>query len=43
VVMISDAGTRSPMTAFLYVYVNDTDATYRKLRLVIWLINHHSY
>jgi PhnB protein len=28
--MISDAGTRSPMTAFLYVYVNDTDATYRR-------------
>jgi PhnB protein len=30
VVMISDAGIRSPMTAFLYVYVNDTDATYRR-------------
>jgi uncharacterized glyoxalase superfamily protein PhnB len=30
VVMISDAGIRSPMTAFLYVYVNDTDATYRQ-------------
>jgi PhnB protein len=29
VIMISDAGTRSPMTAFLYVYVSDTDATYR--------------
>jgi len=29
-VMISDAGIRSPMTAFLYVYVNDTDATYRR-------------
>ena len=28
--MISDAGTRSPMTAFLYVYVSDTDATYRR-------------
>jgi uncharacterized glyoxalase superfamily protein PhnB len=28
--MISDAGVRSPMTAFLYVYVNDTDATYRR-------------
>ena len=30
VIMISDAGTRSPMTAFLYVYVNDTDGTYRR-------------
>jgi PhnB protein len=30
VVMISDAGIRSPMTAFLYAYVNDTDATYRR-------------
>jgi PhnB protein len=30
VVMISDAGTRRPMTAFLYVYVGDTDATYRR-------------
>src|SRR5437879_4087277 len=30
VVMISDAGTRSPMAAFLYVYVSDTDATYRR-------------
>jgi uncharacterized glyoxalase superfamily protein PhnB len=30
VVMISDAGIRSPMSAFLYVYVNDTDATYRR-------------
>jgi PhnB protein len=30
VVMISDAGTRRPMTAFLYVYVSDTDATYRR-------------
>jgi PhnB protein len=29
-VMISDAGIRSPMNAFLYVYVNDTDATYRR-------------
>lgn len=29
VVMISDAGIRSAMTAFLYVYVNDTDATYQ--------------
>jgi len=30
IIMISDAGIRSPMTAFLYVYVNDTDATYRR-------------
>jgi PhnB protein len=30
VVMISDAGIRNPMTAFLYVYVNDTDATYQR-------------
>lgn len=29
-VMISDTGSRSPMPAFLYVYVNDTDATYRR-------------
>ena len=29
-IMISDAGIRSPMTAFLYVYVNDTDATYQR-------------
>jgi len=29
-VTISDAGIRSPMTAFLYVYVNDTDATYQR-------------
>ena len=29
VVLISGAGIRKPMTAFLYVYVNDTDATYR--------------
>src|SRR5262245_3997144 len=28
IIMISDAGIRSPMTAFLYVYVDDTDATY---------------
>ena len=28
--MISDAGIRSPMTAFLYVYVNDTDAAYQR-------------
>ena len=30
VIMISDAGTRRPMTAFLYVYVDDTDGTYRR-------------
>ncbi len=29
VVMISDAGVRKAMTAFLYVYVNDADATYQ--------------
>jgi uncharacterized glyoxalase superfamily protein PhnB len=29
-IMISDAGIRNPMTAFLYVYVSDTDATYRR-------------
>ncbi len=29
-IMISDAGIRSPLTAFLYVYVNDTEATYRR-------------
>ena len=27
-VMISDAGIRDPMPAFLYVYVEDADATY---------------
>ena len=27
--MISDAGIRNSMTAFLYVYVNDTDATFK--------------
>jgi uncharacterized glyoxalase superfamily protein PhnB len=30
VVMISDSGIRSPMPAFLYVYVSDTDTTYRR-------------
>lgn len=30
IVMISDAGIRPPTPAFLYVYVNDTDATYRR-------------
>lgn len=29
-VMISDAGPRRSMTAFLYVYVEDADATYRR-------------
>ena len=29
-VMISDAGIREPHPAFLYVYVDDTDATYRR-------------
>ncbi|GAA0722962.1 VOC family protein [Dokdonella soli] len=29
-VMVSDAGIRSPQTAFLYIYVDDTDATYRR-------------
>ena len=27
-IIVSDAGIRSPMAAFLYVYVEDTDATY---------------
>lgn len=30
IIMISDAGVRRPMTAFLYVYVKDTDATYQR-------------
>jgi len=30
VVMVSDAGPRGPMPAFLYVYVDDTDAAYRR-------------
>jgi PhnB protein len=29
-VMINDAGIRSPTSAFLYVYVGDTDATYQR-------------
>src|SRR5262249_24000906 len=29
VIMISDAGERQPMPAFLYVYVDDADATHR--------------
>jgi PhnB protein len=30
IVMISDPGIRSPMPAFLYVYVDDTDEAYRR-------------
>jgi PhnB protein len=30
VIMISDAGPREVMPAFLYVYVDDVDATYRR-------------
>jgi len=30
IVMISEAGARRPMTAFLYVYVSDTNRTYRR-------------
>ena len=30
VIMISDTSFRKPMGAFLYVYVEDTDATYRR-------------
>jgi PhnB protein len=29
-VMINEAGIRSPMSAFLYVYVSDTDAAYQR-------------
>jgi uncharacterized glyoxalase superfamily protein PhnB len=29
-IMISDVGVRGPTPAFLYVYVSDTDATYRR-------------
>jgi len=29
-IMISDVGLRGPMPAFLYVYVADADATYRR-------------
>jgi len=29
-IMITDAGARRPMTAFLYVYVDDADAAYRR-------------
>jgi len=28
--MVSETGVRSPMPAFLYVYVSDTDATYQR-------------
>jgi len=30
IVMVSDAGIRNPMPAFLYVYVDDADSTYRR-------------
>jgi uncharacterized glyoxalase superfamily protein PhnB len=30
IVMVSDAAARAPMTAFLYVYVPDADATYAR-------------
>jgi len=30
VIMISDSGLRESMPAFLYVYVDDVDATYRR-------------
>jgi len=30
VLMITDAGVRSPMSAFLYVYVENTDAAYQR-------------
>ncbi len=29
-VMVSEAGIRRPLPAFLYVYVDDTDATYQR-------------
>ena len=29
-IMISEAGVREPVSAFLYVYVPDTDETYRR-------------
>jgi len=32
VVMVSEAGPRHPMPAFLYVYVGDTDAVYERAR-----------
>jgi uncharacterized glyoxalase superfamily protein PhnB len=30
IIMISEAGVRDPMAAFLYVYVSDVDATYQR-------------
>jgi PhnB protein len=30
IVMVSGAGPRNPMPAFLYLYVEDADATYRR-------------
>jgi PhnB protein len=30
IVMVSDAGVRDPSPAFLYVYVDDADAVYRR-------------
>src|SRR5262249_12627019 len=30
ILMITDAGVRPPMPAFLYVYVDDADTTYRR-------------
>ena len=30
IVMVSGAGPRDPTSAFLYVYVDDADATYRR-------------
>lgn len=29
IIMVSGAGARAPMPAFLYIYVDDVDATYR--------------
>src|SRR4051794_30587112 len=31
IVMITDAGVRRPMSAFLYVYVRDCDAAYQRV------------
>jgi uncharacterized glyoxalase superfamily protein PhnB len=30
IIMVTEAGVRDPMPAFLYVYVDDADETYRK-------------
>ena len=30
ILMVTEAGVREPMTAFLYVYVDDADETYRE-------------